>query len=205
MERTGGHPRRRVGVLLTAVLTFAGWMEAPGGVVAPPMAGARAVGPVVMPLVTFGTPDDAYSLYGRMVFPICSLSLVSLLGLRTRLALRTDRAAERAFRMALVGLMMSLAGNVSDYWLGREVLGQYLWGFGFMIGTLLGTLVYKVGAVLLGRAGLHTGSLLRWSGWVLVVSPLLGVSLAFWGVHYIPAKFVPAEPVVRWSATRLRR
>jgi len=82
-----------------------------------------------------------------------------------------------------------------------------------MIGTLLGTLVYTVGAVLLGRAG----SLPRWSGWVLVVAPLLGISLASWGVYYIPANFVlgnglgwallgyvlwsssahPAEPVVR--------
>ena len=77
---------------------------------------------------------------------------------------------------------MSLAGNVSDYWLGREVLGQHLWGLGFMIGTMLGTLVYTVGAVLLGRAILRTGSLPLWSGWVLVVSPLLGVLLAFWGV-----------------------
>ena len=65
-----------LGLLLTPVLTFAGWMEAPGGVVTPPMAWARAVEPVVMPLVTFGTPDDAYYLYGRMVFPIYSLFLV---------------------------------------------------------------------------------------------------------------------------------
>ena len=107
-----------LGVLLTPVLTFAGWMEAPGGVVTPPMAWARAVEPVVMPLVTFGTPVDAYYLYGRMVFPIYSLFLVGLLGVRACLARCTDRAAERAFRVALVGLTMSLAGNVSDYWLG---------------------------------------------------------------------------------------
>ena len=97
------------------------------------------------------------------------------------------------------------------------MLGQHLWGFGFMIGTLLGTLVYTVGALLLGRAILRTGSLPRRSGWVLVVSPLLGVLLAFWGVYYTPQNFVlgyglgwallgyvlwsssahPAEPVVR--------
>lgn len=32
-----------LGILLTPVLTFAGWMEAPGGVVTPPMAWARTV------------------------------------------------------------------------------------------------------------------------------------------------------------------
>ncbi len=90
----------------------------------------------------------------------------------------------------MVGLAMNLAGNVSDYWLGLDVLGQYLWGFGFTVGTLIGTLVYTVGAVLLGRAILRTGPLPRWTGWTLIVAPLLGVSLAFWGVYYLPANFI---------------
>jgi len=154
------------------------------------MSWARIVEPVVMPLVSFGTADDAYYLYGRMVFPIYLLFLIGLLGLRARMALRTHRPAERAFRIALIGIAMNLAGNVSDYWLGREILGQYLWGFGYMIGTLIGTLVYSTGAVLLGWIILRTGSLPRWNGWVLIVAPILGISLAFWGVHYTPANFI---------------
>ncbi|MGI8909966.1 MAG: hypothetical protein ACR2JR_05340 [Rubrobacteraceae bacterium] len=178
------------GIVLTPVLTFAGWLEAPGGGEPPPMSWARIVEPVVMPLVSFGTADDAYYLYGRMVFPIYLLFLIGLLGLRARMALRTHRPAERAFRIALIGIAMNLAGNVSDYWLGREILGQYLWGFGYMIGTLIGTLVYSTGAVLLGWIVLRTGSLPRWNGWVLIVAPILGISLAFWGVHYTPANFI---------------
>ena len=175
-----------MGILVTPMLTFAGFLTDPSDGAPPQMLWARVVEPVVMPLVSFGTADDAYYLYGRMLFPIYALFLAGLLGLRVRLTAGT----RRGFRIALVGLVMNLAGNVSDYWLGLEVLGQYLWGFGFMVGTLIGTLIYTVGAVLLGRAILRTGSLPRWTGWTLIVAPLLGISLAFWGVYYLPANFI---------------
>ncbi len=85
---------------------------------------------------------------------------------------------------------MNVGGNIADYWLGRETLGQGLWGAGFTIGTMLGTLVYTTGAVLLGSAILRTGALPRWTGVVLILAPLLGVSMLFWGVRYIPANFI---------------
>ncbi len=179
-----------MGILVTPMLTFAGFLTDPGNGAPPSMLWAQIVAPVVIPLVTFGTADDAYYLYGRMLLPIYLLFLIGLLGLRSRLAESTYRPAERAFRTALAGIAMNIAGNVTDYWLGKEVLGQYLWGFGFMIGTLIGTLIYSVGAVLLGRAILHTSSLPCWSGWVLIATPILGISLTFWGVYYIPANFI---------------
>ena len=118
------------------------------------------------------------------------LFLVGLLDLHTRVCGHGGRLERLGFQLARVGLVMNVGGNIADYWLGRETLGQGLWGAGFTIGTMLGTLVYTIGAVLLGSAILRTGALPRWTGVVLILAPLLGVSMLFWGVRYIPANFI---------------
>ena len=75
---------------------------------------------------------------------------------------------------------------------------------------MLGTLVYSIGAVLLGSAILRTGALPRWSGAVLILAPLLGISMLFWGVRYIPANFILGNSLgwiiigyILWSDRRL--
>ncbi len=178
-----------LGILVAPVLTFAGWMAGPAG--APPtMDWARLMRPIILPLVTFGDRVDVLRIWGSTGLLIYLLFLVGLLGLHTRVREHGGRLERLGFQLARVGLVMNIGGNIADYWLGRETLGQGLWGAGFTIGTMLGTLVYTIGAVLLGSAILRTGALPRWTGAILILAPLLGVSMLFWGVRYIPANFI---------------
>ena len=178
-----------MGILVAPVLTFAGWIAGPAG--APPaMDWAIVMRPIILPLVTFGDRVDVLRIWGRTGLLIYLLFLVGLLGLHTRERGHRGRLESLGFQLARVGVVMNVGGNIADYWLGRALLGQELWGAGFMIGTILGTLVYTMGAVLLGSAIVRTGALPRWTGAVLILAPLLGVSMLFWGVRYIPANFI---------------
>ncbi len=183
-----------LGIVVTPVLTFAGWMAGPAN--APPtMAWARAIRPAIMSLVTFGSPEDVLRFWGGMVLPIYLLFLGGLLGLHARLCGGADRLERRGFQIARVGLAMNVVGIMFDYWLGPEILGKVVWAAGFTVGTLIGSLVYTLGAILLGRSILHTAALPRWTGWALSLAPFLGIALGFWGVHYIPANFVLGNSV----------
>ena len=178
-----------LGILVAPVLMFAGWMAGPAS--APPaMDWAQVIRPVILPLVTFGDRVDVLRIWGSTGLLIYLLFLVGLPGLHTRVRGYGGRLERLGFQLARVGLVMNVGGNIADYWLGRETLGQGLWGAGFTIGTMLGTLVYTIGAVLLGSVILRTGALPRWTGVVLILAPLLGVSMLFWGVRYIPANFI---------------
>ena len=178
-----------MGILLTPVLTFAGWISGPAGE-PPPMLWARALQPVVMRLIGFGTAERAIYLYGKMVFPIYALFVLGLFGLHLLLSGRAGRVGEWGFRLALVGLILNLLGNIGDYWLGASEALEVVAGLGFMVGTMLGTLIYTSGSVLLGWAVLRRDILPSWVGWVLILTPLLGISMLFWGVHYTPANFL---------------
>lgn len=176
-------------ILLTPLATFAGFLAGPGRTY-PDMPWAQLVEPLVTPLLGFGTREEVYATYGKVFFPIYLLFLVGLTSLHARLAGRAGRLEERGFQVALLGLVMNLVGNVGDYWLGEEVLHQPLWGMSFAIGTLLGTLIYIVGSVLLGIAILRTPVLPRWSGWVLIIAPTLGIVLGLWQVRHLPSALV---------------
>ena len=198
-----------LGIMIAPVLMFAGWMAGPAG--APPtMEWARAVRPIILPLVTFGDRVDVLRIWGSTGLLIYLLFLCGVLGLRMRLRGQGGRSGSLGFQLARVGLVMNVGGNIADYWLAREILDQVVWGAGFAIGTMLGTLVYSIGAVLLGSAILRTGALPRWSGAVLILAPLLGISMLFWGVRYIPANFILGNSLgwiiigyILWSDRRL--
>ncbi len=152
-----------IGILLTPVLTFAGWISGPAGE-PPPMLWARMLRPVVMPLIELGAPERAIYLYGKIVFPVYVLFLVALLGLHALLSGRGEHTGEWGFRLTLAGLLLNLAGNIGDYWLGAFAALELVKGIGFMIGTMIGTLIYTVGSVLLGRSVLGTDVLPHWVG-----------------------------------------
>lgn len=176
-------------IILTPFATFAGWMAGPAHTY-PEMQWARLIEPLVTPFLGFGTPGEVYATYGKIFFLIYLLFLIGLLGLHARLAGRAGRSERRGFRVALIGLVMNLIGNIGDYWLGKEILHQPLWGMTFTIGTMLGTLVYVIGSVLLGISILRTSVLPRWSGWVLIIAPTLGIVLGLWQVKHLPSALV---------------
>lgn len=151
---------------------------------------AQLIEPLVTPFLGFGTPGEVYATYGKVFFLVYLLFLIGLVGLRARISGRAGQLERRGFQVALLGLAMNLVGNIGDYWLGEEVLHQPLWGISFVIGTLLGTLVYIVGSVLLGIAILRMRVLPRWSGWTLIIAPTLGIVLGLWPIKHLPSALV---------------
>lgn len=176
-------------IILTPFATFAGWMAGPGHTY-PDMMWARLIEPLVIPFLGFGPREEVYATYGKMFFPIYLLFMIGLVSLHARIAERTGRLEGRGFRVAFTGLVMNLIGNIGDYWLGKEVLHQPLWGMTFATGTMLGTLVYVVGSVLLGISILRTTVLSRWSGWTLIIAPTLGIVLGLWQIKHLPSALV---------------
>ena len=180
-------------IILTPFATFADFLAAPGQLTPPEypdMPWAQLIEPLVTPFLGFGTYEEVYATYGKVFFLVYLLFLVGLVSLRARIARPTGRLEDRGFNLALLGLVMNLIGNVGDYWLGEKVLHQPLWGMSFVIGTLLGTLVYAVGSVLLGIAILRTRVLPRWSGWTLIIAPTLGIVLGSLVVIHLPSALV---------------
>lgn len=176
-------------ILLTPFATFAYWMVGPAHTY-PDMPWAQLIEPLMTPFLGFGTPGDVYATYGKVFFLIYLLFLTGLVSLHTHIAGHESRLERRGFRIALIGLVMNLIGNVGDYWLGKEILHQPLWGMSFAIGTMLGTLVYAVGSVLIGIAILRARTLPRWGGWTLIIAPTLGIVLGLWLVKHLPSALV---------------
>src|SRR5215210_1867184 len=182
-----------LGIVLTPPATFAFWLANPnqtGLPEYPDMPWAQLTEPLVTPFLGFGTYEEVYATYGKVFFLVYLLFLIGLASLRARVGEHLGRSGKRGFKLAFIGLAMNLVGNVGDYWLGEKVLGQPLWGISFTIGTLLGTLVYIVGSVILGRAILRTSVLPHWSGWTLIVAPTLGIALALLVVIHLPSALV---------------
>jgi hypothetical protein len=182
-----------IGIVLTPFATFAGWLSAPDQTTPPAYPGmlwAQLIEPLVTPFLGFGTYEAVYATYGRIFFLVYLLFLIGLGSLHAQVGERIGRSGKRGFKFAFIGLAMNLIGNAGDYWLGEKVLGQPLWGISFTIGTLLGTLVYIVGSVILGRAILRTRVLPRWSGWTLIVAPTLGIVLGLLVVIHLPSALV---------------
>lgn len=176
-------------IILAPLATFAGWMAGPAHT-NPDMMWARVIEPLVTPFLGFSTREEVYATYGKAFLPIYLLFMIGLVSLRACLSGRAARLEKIGFRITLAGLVMNLIGNIGDYWLGKEVLHQPLWGMTFAIGTLLGTLVYVTGSMLLGIAILRTSALPRWSGWTLIIAPTLGIVLGLWQVKHLPSALV---------------
>jgi hypothetical protein len=146
-------------------------------------------------MFTLPPPAEVYPTYGKVFLLVFLLFIGGLLGLRALVYDKVDKRGKLGIRLALIGLVMNLAGNISDYWLGYDVLGQPWWGLLFVIGTEIGFLVYMIGSILLGRALLRGKVLPAWVAWALIVAPPLGIIFTFWGIAHIPSGVVFALSV----------
>lgn len=163
--------------------TYTGWSDH-----VPPL--SKALRFMVEPMLSLAPPEDVYPTYGRTLIFVFLLMLLGLLGLRTAVGAHLKRRGKLGLRLAFIGLVMQILGNISDYWLGEKVLHQPLWGISFAIGSELGFLVYGVGSVLLGMALLRQNLLPGWGAWPLLFSPPLGIVFIFFGVYHLPSSWV---------------
>jgi hypothetical protein len=146
-------------------------------------------------MFTLPPPAEVYPTYGKVFLIVFLLFTGGLLGLRALVYDKVDKRGRLGIRLALIGLVMNVFGNISDYWLGYDVLGQPWWGLFFVIGTEVGFLVYLIGSILLGRSLLRGNVLPAWMGWTLVVAPPMGIVFTFWGVGHVPSGMVFALSV----------
>jgi len=179
--------------LATTAAVYEAWA---GGWGRPPRGWVAAVGSTLWPLLTFASPPKVYQTYGRAFFFVFLFLVLALRGLHTHSSSAGGQLERYGFRIAFASLLLLLAANVADYWLGVAILGQRLWGASFAA-TLLGLLLLLIASVLLGAAALRSAALPRWSAWAMIASPM-AVILSLWGVRHIPS--APMLPLgIAWG------
>lgn len=162
--------------------------------------GTAATPAMLDALLLFAPAAEVYAFYGRLWIVAFLAFLAAALHLRARLGDQVDAGGARGLRLMLAGLAMNVIGNVGDYWLGRDAIGQILHGASFLA-TMLGLLVYMVGAALLARSLWRGRRLPRAVAVALFAAPLGFVVNALL-VPNAPAAFMPPL-AVGWIAVAL--
>ena len=171
-----------IGIVLSPLMSVA-YQRTPDGtgdVLAP---WEPALREAAMPLLTFADPVTVYTVYGRAAITVFLGLLLGVLGYRAyRHSGQADATIPRreqwGFRLALGGLLLSLLGNIGDYWIGQPELVDFL---GFLIGTIGGLFVMAVGFAVLGYDAWRRGTLSRGSAALLVLwFPVALVVMSTW-------------------------
>lgn len=150
----------------------------------------------------FAPPETVYRTYGRILLVVQVLLLLGAVGLEACVVLRSGKRSGWGFKLVVAGLVMSLVGNLADYWFSPQPIGRTVILIGFLIGVELGALVYLVGTLLLAGQLLSEKLLPAWLAWLLGLAPVLGLLLSIWGVRQIPGGFfLPVS--LSWAVTGL--
>ena len=160
----------------------------------------------------WGPPGSARYLGYEAVNRLWSLGFAGMLcgyaGLYQRYALRGSRPGRVGFRLAAIGLVLMMAGNVAEFWLFSEQAYGEINGRNLAwIGVLLGMLAALIGAGLMGAAGLRQRQQLlpRWSA-LLFLSALpatiilILTAVALMGLPLVIAS-VAAGALAAWPGT----
>ncbi|MGH3145205.1 MAG: hypothetical protein ACRDTR_05325 [Rubrobacter sp.] len=150
--------------LLTFILRWSGILCVPGGLL-------WALSPVGVSLSEslFHTPNVFWK-----VFPSAPLLiLVGLVGLQLRQAERSGLLQKLGFFVALLGLVLIVAGDVGLYWLGLD--DAYIMTAPAYRAFRLGLLVLAVGSILFAVAAPRDGALPTWGLLPFVVGSLCGL------------------------------
>ncbi len=148
---------------------------------------------VLRPLVgtTWDNPTFGltYEDYNRLMVAPLSLLLAGTWGLWVRYAPSTGRAASAGLALLALGLVVSLAGVVIEFWWGRGLRGTRdlaMAGWGFYLVALLGQ---AIGLALFGIAALRARVRPPWLG---TVSLLVAALHVVW----LPSTALPGDA---WS------
>lgn len=147
-----------------------------------------ALGEVAAPLLTFADPVAVYTAYGMAAITVFLGLLLGVLGFRA--SRRSERGNESVarrerwgFTLAFGGLLLSLLGNVGDYWIGQPELVDFT---GFLVGTLGGLLLLAAGFAMLGYDAWRTSSLSRVSAALLLLWLPAAIAVMAVGLDNIP-------------------
>lgn len=129
---------------------------------------SRAFRELAGPLLTFAPADVVYITYGK-VTPVVVLGfLAGLVAVHIHQAGSGLRLERWAFRVALIGNVLMLAGAFGEYYTGALELS-------FLFLSLPGILIYLLGISLFG-IGIHRAdTVLRAGAWLLIVGGFPGL------------------------------
>lgn len=146
-----------------------------------------ALSDALIPLFGFATPEVVYATYGKLYFLVFLGFLFGSIGLYARRRSVAGRLERWGFYLSFAGLILNLLGNIGDYWYGGGV-GESTPDFiGFLLGTVLGTLLLIIGSAMLGIALLRAGTPLLLGAWLLVLAVPGIIALFFLGFGNIPS------------------
>ena len=150
--------------LLRSLVRWVGLMCVPGGVL-------WALSPLGVQLseLEYHTPNVFWKLFPSA--PL--LLLIGLVGLHFRISGRSGRLERVGFLLALLGLVLILAGNVGQFWLGID--NVYIMTAPAYSSFRIGLLVLGVGAVLFGVAVGRDGTLPVWGALPFAIGALCGL------------------------------
>ncbi len=152
--------RRLIGFLVR----WAGLLVVPGGVL-------WALSPIGASIseTAFGTPNVFWKLFPSA--PL--LLLVGLVGLQLRHWGRRGLLQKIGFALALLGLVLVIAGDMGLYWLGLD--DRFIMAAPAYRAFRLGLLLLGVGSILFGVAAPRDGALPTWGLLPFVVGSLCGL------------------------------
>ena len=150
--------------LLAAAVRWAGLLCVPGGVL-------WALSPLGVQIseVQFKTPNVFWKLFPSA--PL--LLLVGLIGLHLRVSERSGRLERVAFVVALVGLILVVAGDVGEFWLGVD--NVFIMTAPAYRAFRLGLLVLAAGTMLFGVATARDETLPVWGALPFAIGGLCGL------------------------------
>ncbi len=150
--------------LLSFLLKWSGILCVPGGVL-----WALTPTGVYISNLAFHTPN----VFWKLFWPAPLLILLGLVGLQLRQSERSGLLGKLGFFVAILGLVMVIAGDVGLYWLGVD--DDYIVTAPAYNTFRVGLLVLAVGSILFGVTSPRDGALPTWGLLPFVVGSLCGL------------------------------
>jgi hypothetical protein len=150
--------------LLSFLLKWGGILCVPGGVL-----WALTPTGVYISNVAFHTPN----VFWKLFWPAPLLILLGLVGLQLRQSGRSGLLEKLGFFVAILGLVMVIAGDVGLYWLGIDDI--FIVTAPAYTAFRLGLLVVAVGSILFGVTSPRDGAVPTWGLLPFVVGSLCGL------------------------------
>lgn len=131
--------------------------------------------PVLKPLLSFGTADEVYLTYGKVMLLVFLGMLAGLLALHAYQARQAGRLEKIGFWVSLISTLLFLCGVIGAYYVVAFVPAAL--DFSFFAFLLPGLLTMLLGPLLLGIGTLQAHQAPSLGGWLLLLGGAPGMLL----------------------------
>jgi hypothetical protein len=131
---------------------------------------AKPFGRAFSSLLTFASPDEVYTTFGKVYLLVVLGFLAGVLALHSQQAARAGRLEKWGFRVVLVGTVLGTLGALGEYYT------PYL-DFSFLALSVPGLLLLIFGSPLFGIGTLRARMAPRLGAWLLTIGGFPGIIL----------------------------